>query len=68
MNSGRQAFATNQLQQLRAQIMAYRMLARNQPLPNEVILAMQGKKLDGVPSAGVAARFGETPGAKWQNH
>lgn len=52
VNSGRHAFAANQLQQLRAQIMAYRMLARNQPLSPELTLAIQGKKIETSPSAG----------------
>lgn len=34
----------SQVQQLRAQIMAYRMLARNQPLPQHIGLAAQGKR------------------------
>ncbi|XP_071558224.1 ATP-dependent helicase brm isoform X3 [Temnothorax nylanderi] len=38
----KQAFNTQQLQQLRAQIMAYRLLARNQPVPQQVALAAQG--------------------------
>ena len=33
----------NQLMQLRGQIMAYRMLARNQPLSQQIALAVQGK-------------------------
>ncbi|KAK6636624.1 hypothetical protein RUM43_010286 [Polyplax serrata] len=33
----------NQLVQLRGQIMAYRMLARNQPLNQQIVLAVQGK-------------------------
>lgn len=37
----------NQLLQLRGQIMAYRMLARNQPLTQQVALAVQGKTAQG---------------------
>ncbi|KAL0276318.1 UNVERIFIED_CONTAM: hypothetical protein PYX00_003911 [Menopon gallinae] len=37
----------NQLLQLRGQIMAYRMLARNQPLSQQVALAVQGKVASG---------------------
>lgn len=37
----------NQLLQLRGQIMAYRMLARNQPLTQQVALAVQGKAAQG---------------------
>lgn len=33
----------------RAQIMAYRMLARNQPLNPQIIHAVQGKRQDGTP-------------------
>ncbi|KAL0126889.1 hypothetical protein PUN28_005324 [Cardiocondyla obscurior] len=40
--SDKQAFNTQQLQQLRAQIMAYRLLARNQPVPQQVAVAAQG--------------------------
>nr|CAD7201201.1 unnamed protein product [Timema douglasi] len=36
----------NQLQQLRVQIMAYRLLARNQPLTSQLALAVQGKRYD----------------------
>ncbi|XP_043588909.1 ATP-dependent helicase brm isoform X2 [Bombus pyrosoma] len=38
----KQVFTTQQLQQLRIQIMAYRSLARNQPLPQQLALAVQG--------------------------
>ncbi|XP_070150892.1 ATP-dependent helicase brm isoform X2 [Polyergus mexicanus] len=38
----KQAFSSSQLQQLRAQIMAYRFLARNQPVPQQVAVAAQG--------------------------
>ena len=34
-------FASPQMVQLRAQIMAYRILARNQPLPPQITLAVQ---------------------------
>jgi SWI/SNF-related matrix-associated actin-dependent regulator of chromatin subfamily A protein 2/4 len=36
-------FSKNQLDQLRAQIYAYKMLARNHPLPDHVRLAAEGK-------------------------
>lgn len=32
-----------QLQQLRAQIMAYKLLSRNQPIPEPLMMAVQGK-------------------------
>ncbi|XP_043516816.1 ATP-dependent helicase brm-like [Frieseomelitta varia] len=38
----KQAFSSQQLQQLRVQIMAYRLLARNQPLSQQLALAVQG--------------------------
>ncbi|XP_065202229.1 ATP-dependent helicase brm-like [Planococcus citri] len=47
MNSGKQFFTPEQLQQLRAQIFAYRLLARNLPLNPDLSLALQGKKVDG---------------------
>lgn len=37
-------FNQNQLHQLRAQIMAYKILARGQPLPDHLQLAVQGKQ------------------------
>ncbi|KQK85164.1 transcription activator BRG1-like protein [Amazona aestiva] len=37
-------FNQNQLHQLRAQIMAYKMLARGQPLPEHLQMAVQGKR------------------------
>lgn len=43
-------FSSLQLQQLRVQIMAYRLLARNQPLTSQMALAVQGKRIDSVPS------------------
>lgn len=49
MPGSKHAFSSNQLNQLRAQIMAYRMLARNQPLPQNIIMAIQGKRVDMPP-------------------
>lgn len=37
-------FAPQQLHQLRAQIMAYKLLARNQPLPDQLRLSLEGKR------------------------
>lgn len=45
-NTAKHSFSTNQLQQLRGQIMAYRLLARNQPLNQQLALAVQGKRMD----------------------
>uniref|UniRef100_A0A8C6L672 SWI/SNF related BAF chromatin remodeling complex subunit ATPase 2 n=1 Tax=Nothobranchius furzeri TaxID=105023 RepID=A0A8C6L672_NOTFU len=41
---GPSAFSPVQLQQLRAQILAYKILARGQPLPDNLQLAVQGKR------------------------
>uniref|UniRef100_A0A0A9XS46 Transcription activator BRG1 n=1 Tax=Lygus hesperus TaxID=30085 RepID=A0A0A9XS46_LYGHE len=41
------SFSAPQLQQLRVQIMAYRLLARNQPLSQQLALAVQGDSVDG---------------------
>lgn len=41
---GPSAFNPVQLQQLRAQILAYKILAREQPLPENLQLAVQGKR------------------------
>lgn len=37
-------FAPMQLQQLRAQIMAYKFLARNQPIPDQIRAAVEGRR------------------------
>nr|XP_018913834.1 PREDICTED: ATP-dependent helicase brm-like isoform X2 [Bemisia tabaci] len=53
--SSRQLLSQYQLQQLRFQIMAYRLLARNQPLTQHLTMAVQGKRPDslqaGLPAA-----------------
>lgn len=41
---GPSAFSPVQLQQLRAQILAYKILGRGQPLPENLQLAIQGKR------------------------
>ncbi|XP_076397622.1 ATP-dependent helicase brm isoform X4 [Megachile rotundata] len=43
----KQTFSSQQLQQLRVQIMAYRLLARNQPLSQQLALAVQGLPISG---------------------
>ncbi|XP_043475392.1 ATP-dependent helicase brm isoform X6 [Leptopilina heterotoma] len=48
----KQTFSSQQLQQLRMQIMAYRLLARNQPLSQQLALALQG----GGPPPGIGQR------------
>lgn len=45
-------FTQNQLQQLKAQIMAYRLLSRNQPLPPQISSAVQGKRTDAPMAVG----------------
>ncbi|XP_024944896.1 ATP-dependent helicase brm isoform X8 [Cephus cinctus] len=60
----KQSFSSQQLQQLRLQIMAYRLLARNQPLSQQLALAVQGmaqRPMD--PSQGPVAPTGpQLPG------
>lgn len=41
--------STIQMTQLRNQIMAYRFLARNQPVPHQILMGLQGKRPDGTP-------------------
>lgn len=46
-NSMKSSFLSpTQVHQLRAQIMAYRLLARNQPVPTNIGMAAQGKRTD----------------------
>ncbi|KAI4459651.1 snf2/rad54 helicase family [Holotrichia oblita] len=47
--NGSSVFNQTQMAQLRAQIMAYRMLARSQPLSSQIVMAVQGKRQDGAP-------------------
>ncbi|KAJ9578061.1 hypothetical protein L9F63_025079, partial [Diploptera punctata] len=47
--SSKLIFSSGQLQQLRVQIMAYRLLARNQPLTSQLALAVQGKRIESLP-------------------
>jgi SWI/SNF-related matrix-associated actin-dependent regulator of chromatin subfamily A protein 2/4 len=48
-NGSNTIFSPMQMSQLRAQIMAYRLLARNQPLSQQMVNAVQGKRPDGTP-------------------
>ncbi|XP_049821381.1 ATP-dependent helicase brm-like isoform X2 [Aethina tumida] len=48
-NGNTSAFSQQQMTLLRNQIMAYRYLARNQPVPSQVLMALQGKRPDGTP-------------------
>lgn len=62
-------FNSGQLQQLRVQIMAYRLLSRNQPLTQQLALAVQGKRLEpipGPPMAGGPMASGPGPGPPQQ--
>uniref|UniRef100_A0A8D8VA57 ATP-dependent helicase brm n=2 Tax=Cacopsylla melanoneura TaxID=428564 RepID=A0A8D8VA57_9HEMI len=45
-DNGKHSFNPQQLQQLKVQIMAYRQLARNQPLNQATLMGIQGKRLD----------------------
>ncbi|KAK9499007.1 hypothetical protein O3M35_003529 [Rhynocoris fuscipes] len=57
------SFSASQLQQLRVQIMAYRLLARNQPLSQQLALAVQGRENnDAANSNGVMQQPMRTPG------
>ncbi|KAI1884006.1 hypothetical protein AGOR_G00221940 [Albula goreensis] len=70
-------FNQNQLHQLRAQIMAYKMLARGQPLPDHLQMAVQGKRpMPGMqqpmtsmpPAPGPGAGPGAGPGPSPANY
>ena len=50
-----------QLQQLKAQIMAYRMLARHQALPPQIAVAVQAKRQDSPQSQGGGGSGGTAP-------
>ncbi|XP_060525669.1 ATP-dependent helicase brm-like [Cylas formicarius] len=50
-NGAASTFTQTQMSQLRNQIMAYRYLARNQPIPHQILMALQGKKPDGTPQS-----------------
>lgn len=72
LGRGPSPFNAAQLHQLRAQIMAYKLLARGQPLPEHLQVAVQGKRpLPGMqpqipalpPPAGTAQGPGQAPGA-----
>uniref|UniRef100_A0A8U8BRS9 Uncharacterized protein n=1 Tax=Geospiza parvula TaxID=87175 RepID=A0A8U8BRS9_GEOPR len=72
LGRGPSPFNAAQLHQLRAQIMAYKLLARGQPLPEHLQVAVQGKRpLPGMqpqipalpPPAGAAQGPGQAPGA-----
>lgn len=43
-DGGMSPFTGTQLHQLRAQIMAYKLLARSQPIPDNLRMAVEGKR------------------------
>ncbi|KAI1900375.1 hypothetical protein AGOR_G00049310 [Albula goreensis] len=60
---GPSAFSPVQLQQLRAQILAYKILGRGQPLPENLQLAVQGKRsLPTMQQQPVSAPYSRPPG------
>ncbi|KYO20826.1 putative global transcription activator SNF2L2 [Alligator mississippiensis] len=60
---GPSPFSPVQLHQLRAQILAYKMLARGQPLPENLQLAVQGKRtLPGIQQQQAPANYTRLPG------
>uniref|UniRef100_A0A8C0QS59 SWI/SNF related BAF chromatin remodeling complex subunit ATPase 2 n=1 Tax=Chelonoidis abingdonii TaxID=106734 RepID=A0A8C0QS59_CHEAB len=62
-NRGPSPFSPVQLHQLRAQILAYKMLARGQPLPENLQLAVQGKRtLPGIQQQQAPANYSRLPG------
>ncbi|XP_056642745.1 ATP-dependent helicase brm-like isoform X1 [Diorhabda sublineata] len=48
-NGSNNVLTQTQMSQLRNQIMAYRYIARNQPVPSQINLALQGKRPEGSP-------------------
>ena len=52
-----------QLNQLRSQIIAYRHLARNQPIPEQILAALRGKRMTGPPQSGLGSPYGRPPAA-----
>ncbi|XP_072385053.1 ATP-dependent helicase brm-like isoform X2 [Diabrotica undecimpunctata] len=48
-NGANNVFTQSQMSQLRNQIMAYRYIARNQPVPSQINLSLQGKRSDSSP-------------------
>uniref|UniRef100_A0A4W3HVD4 SWI/SNF related, matrix associated, actin dependent regulator of chromatin, subfamily a, member 2 n=1 Tax=Callorhinchus milii TaxID=7868 RepID=A0A4W3HVD4_CALMI len=61
-NRGTSPFNPVQLHQLRAQILAYKMLARGQPLPDNLQLAVQGKRsLPSMPQQAAPVAYNRPP-------
>ncbi|XP_053990309.1 ATP-dependent helicase brm isoform X2 [Hylaeus volcanicus] len=58
----KQAFSSQQLQQLRVQIMAYRLLARNQPLTQQLTIALQSGAPPPPPGMGQRAPIDPSQG------
>uniref|UniRef100_A0A8C0BWF6 SWI/SNF related, matrix associated, actin dependent regulator of chromatin, subfamily a, member 2 n=1 Tax=Buteo japonicus TaxID=224669 RepID=A0A8C0BWF6_9AVES len=66
-NRGPSPFSPVQLHQLRAQILAYKMLARGQPLPENLQLAVQGKRtLPGIQQQQPPSAFNRQSGNEQQ--
>uniref|UniRef100_A0A8C9VRQ3 SWI/SNF related BAF chromatin remodeling complex subunit ATPase 2 n=1 Tax=Scleropages formosus TaxID=113540 RepID=A0A8C9VRQ3_SCLFO len=65
---GPSAFSPVQLQQLRAQILAYKILGRGQPLPENLQLAVQGKRsLPTMQQQPVSTPYNRPPGGCCEN-
>lgn len=63
---GHSAFSPVQLQQLRAQILAYKILGRGQPLPENLQLAIQGKRnLPTMQQPVNTGPYNRPPGVYW---
>merc|ERR1711988_528722 len=58
-DAGRNSFQNTQMLQLRAQIMAYRFLARNQPLPPQIAVAVTGRRPDQQQAGGPPPQPGQ---------
>ncbi|KAK3089324.1 hypothetical protein FSP39_002728 [Pinctada imbricata] len=61
------SFSPQQLAQLRTQIMAYKLISRNQPLPENIKLALEGKRFPPIPRSdshgqGMQGRMPQQPG------
>jgi len=58
-DGSRNSFQNTQMLQLRAQIMAYRFLARNQPLPPQIAVAVTGRRPDQQQAGGPPPQPGQ---------
>lgn len=62
---GQSPFSPAQLQQLRAQILAYKILGRGQPLPDNLQLAVQGKRSLPTMQPVNSGPYNRPPGECW---